>query len=600
MGRLIDAFGGAEALDSPAPRVVPVYPASGQESSDARPIPLGIPQASDAGATCDVKLLLASRYELDAEPFGPLPGRLVAAFDRASKQNVTLAFPGSEARVTDPPGDLHVEVTYARSVSHPNVCRVHDAITTPWGPAFVTEAIAGRTLEGELVARLAAGRDFPLEEFRHIATDCYAGLAAIHARGLVHGNLTAAHIVLFNRKTVLLCLGLSRARESEAGETAERRTPANDVFALACCLWSMWSVGRAATDQPRARPLRAQVKSEVPQRLSADELRNLFRSLSPDPAVRPLARRVRFHVTRHTPTATLFAREHIDPGPPETSEAFIEHRHALLVTYSGTAPELVGTLLPLSKRSLTFGRSPRADISVPERTVSTVHASLTWQKTGWTVEDLGSTNGTYAGVGYDRQRRILLRHGAEVQLGELRVLLVGFEAESRRHRRAREYLSRRDGLTGLLGRELFRRELDEDGALADWAELPMQVVVYELSAPTGEKQSSIIGTMLALRHTARRAVEMTEATTVALCAVPAGIINIYRPRVDASPPQFGVSLVGVEGRHARHMAEAIADQLRGTLPPGFMLQLQVMGKPPGMRPRFLLDEASFDDPITIC
>jgi len=598
MGRIIDALGGPEALEGSVPTAVPTHPSSrGRESSQPRAIPLR--DGSAEPERCDVRLLLAGRYEVDVDPGGEPSSLLISAFDRSSKQSVTLALPSRGAAACNP-ADLHIHVTNARSVSHPNVCRVHDAVATPWGPAFVTEAIDGRTLEVELAMRWASGRDFSLEEFRHLATDCFAGLAAIHARGLVHGSLSAAHIVLSRRKGVLLCLGLSRAGDLEGDDTAERRTPANDVLALARTLWSMWTRDAVVSDRPRVQPLRAQVMSDMPHRLSADELRNVFRALSDDPAVRPLARRVRFHATRHTPTATLFARELIDPGPPETPGSFVAGRHSLLVTYAGTAPELVGTLLPLTKEVLTLGRSPRADIHVPERTVSAAHASLRWQRTAWIVEDLGSTNGTYGEVGYERQKRVLLRQGAEVQLGELRLLLVGFEVDSRRHRRAREYLSRRDGLTGLLGREPFRKEVDEDGALADWAELPMQIVLYELSGPTGEKQNSIIATMLALRHSARRVVEMTEATTVALSPVPAGITNMYRPRVEATPPQFGVSIVGLEGRHARHMSEAIAEQLRGTLPPGFRLQVQAIGKPPGSRARVLLDEVSFDDPITIC
>jgi serine/threonine-protein kinase len=597
MGRLIDALGGAAALES-SPTTVLLPSSSGQESSEPRPIPLVEYPSNDGAAACDLKLLLAGRYEIDVDAV--LPSRLVSAFDRASKQNVTLVFPEPEGRVARVVADLHLHVAHARTVSHPNVCRVHDAIPTPWGAAFVIEAIDGETLEDALAARVASGRDFSLEEFRHVATDCFAGLAAIHARGLVHGSLSAAHIVLYQRKTALLCLGLSRARDGEVDDDAEARTPANDVLALTRALWSMWTNDGTRCDRPRARPLREQVDSEVPQRLSADELRNLFRSLSDDPTVRPLARRVRFHATRHTPTATLFAREYIDPGPPEPSGKFVADRHALLVTYAGTAPELVGTLLPLSKECCTFGRSPRADVSVPERTVSSAHASFRWQRAGWIVEDLGSTNGLFGEIGYEPQSRILLRHGAEVQLGELRLLLVGFECESRRHRRAREFLSRRDGLTSLLGREAFRRELDEDGALADWGELPMQLVLYELSGPAGQQQGSIIPTMLALRYSARRVLEMTEAGTVALRPVPAGIVNLYRPRVDISAPRFGVSLVGLDGRHARHMAQAIADQLRGTLPPAFKLQVQVIPKPAGLRPRTLLDEASFDDPITIC
>jgi len=599
MDRLIDAFGGPEAESSGS--VGSSSPSVRANSSKPSAISLPSP-AAEASAPYDVKLLLGGRYELDIGPLDALPGRLIPAFDRSSKQQVTLAFRSLEEPATALATDHRSDVARARSVSHPNVCRVHDDIMTPWGRAFVTEAIDGRTLDAEIRARAESGRRFGLEEFRQLGTDCFAGLAAIHARGLVHGDLSAAHLVLSKRKAMLLCLGLSSDDDADAPDGVERKTPADDVLALARTLWSLWTRIEDKNSRPRARPLKAQVRSDVPYRLSADELRFVFRSLSEEPAIRPLARRVRFHATRHTPSATLFAREHLDPGPPagEASGSFAADRQALLITHAGTAPELVGELLPLRSQSLTLGRAARADVTVAERTISAVHAAFKWQRAGWTVEDLGSTNGIFGEVGYERQPKLLLRHGAEAQLGELRVMLVSFEADSRRHRRAREFLSRRDGLTGLLGREAFVRELDEDGLLADWAELPMQLVVYEVADPTRDQQGSIITTMLALRHSARRVLEMTEATTVALCPVPAGMTNAFRPRWDASPPRFGVSLVGLDAGQALQMAEAIAEHVRGTLPAGTTLPVRVLSKPPGMRARLLLQGGTGEETVTVC
>src|SRR5690606_31461574 len=92
------------------------------------------------------------------------------------------------------------------------------------------------------------------------------------------------------------------------------------------------------------------------------------------------------------------------------------------------------------------------DLIFPEATVSGAHGVARWQAGTWTFEDLGSTNGTYADHSYDRKKTLNLLHGAEAQVGECRVKLVSFTAGSPQHERAKEYLQRHDGLTGLLHR----------------------------------------------------------------------------------------------------------------------------------------------------
>jgi len=47
------------------------------------------------------------------------------------------------------------------------------------------------------------------------------------------------------------------------------------------------------------------------------------------------------------------------------------------------------------KSEMRIGRDPECEIVVPDRQVSRVHAKITYQKNGVTLEDVGSKNGTY-------------------------------------------------------------------------------------------------------------------------------------------------------------------------------------------------------------
>ena len=69
------------------------------------------------------------------------------------------------------PGDdeaLRQELLLARSVSHPNVCRVHDLAPSPYGPILVMEHITGQTLHTHIRRKKAQG-GYTADEFRRIA-----------------------------------------------------------------------------------------------------------------------------------------------------------------------------------------------------------------------------------------------------------------------------------------------------------------------------------------------------------------------------------------------------------------------------------------------
>src|SRR5215831_11059298 len=103
-------------------------------------------------------------------------------------------------RQPDDPGlleRLRREVQLARAVTHPNVCRVFDLHEGP-GPdgrpvAFVTMEF----LDGETLAeRLHRAGRLSLREALPLLQQMADGLAAIHARGLVHRDFKPGNVML--------------------------------------------------------------------------------------------------------------------------------------------------------------------------------------------------------------------------------------------------------------------------------------------------------------------------------------------------------------------------------------------------------------------
>jgi pSer/pThr/pTyr-binding forkhead associated (FHA) protein len=81
---------------------------------------------------------------------------------------------------------------------------------------------------------------------------------------------------------------------------------------------------------------------------------------------------------------------------------------------------LAGQTFPLEPPEVVIGRDPDADISISEGTVSWRHAKLAPTASGWSVTDLGSTNGTAVnGRTLEANREHPLEPGAEVRVGEV-------------------------------------------------------------------------------------------------------------------------------------------------------------------------------------
>ena len=189
------------------------------------------------------------------------------------------------------------------------------------------------------------------------------------------------------------------------------------------------------------------------------------------------------------------------------------------------------------------------------------------------LEDTGSTNGTYADHSYERKKSVAMLHGGEVQLGECRVKLVSFHDGSPQHQRAKAYLERRDGLTGLLQREHFLRWLRDDLAFAEWDGVPVTVARYHVRGPNRHvSDRPTILEMLALRRAAQRVIELTEMLLLSVVPVTAGRVG---------PLKFAVAMTGPTIDEARNVVEQVVSQVQGLMPESLDLAATLVKAEPG-------------------
>ena len=153
------------------------------------------------------------------------------AFDQALGVSVAIKRVRSDWNDGFRSGQLEREVRLARRVTHPNVLRVFEFFPADDGtPAFLTmELLEGRTLASWVnqVGRLTPVEALPVVE------ELAAGLAAIHAQGVVHLDLKASNIFLARQpgsasevRVVIGDFGVARALVEELAADAR---PATEV-----------------------------------------------------------------------------------------------------------------------------------------------------------------------------------------------------------------------------------------------------------------------------------------------------------------------------------------------------------------------------------
>ena len=250
--------------------------------------------------------ILADRYRIVALLGRGGMGEVYRAEDLKLGQAVALKFlPADVERDPDARARLLAETRHARSIAHPNVCRVYDAGDIDARPFLTMEYIDGEDL-ASLLRRI--GR-LPAAKAVEIAQQLCAGLAAAHERGVLHRDLKPANVMIDGRGQARITdFGLAVGKEAGApaadfaGTVAYmaperlRGAPAtvqSDIYALGLILYE------TCTGKP---PFKAQTFEQwrlahdsstptPPTELSGDVdpavERVILRCLEKDPAKRP-------------------------------------------------------------------------------------------------------------------------------------------------------------------------------------------------------------------------------------------------------------------------------------------------------------------------
>ena len=263
------------------------------------------PAASEASSTSSSSAgrfvpgtILAGRYRIVARVGRGGMGEVYRADDLKLGQPVALKFLPVELQ-SDPRRleRLLGEVRLARSISHPNVCRVYDIVEAEGMHFLSMEFVDGEDLASLLkkVDRLAGDRAL------RIARQIGAGLHAAHERGILHRDLKPHNVMIDgNGRVRITDFGLAGVADELHGAEVFSGTPAfmapeqlsgaevtvrSDVFSLGIVLYELFTGKRPFEGRDRlATP--SSPSSHVEDLDPAAE-RVILRCLETDPRLRP-------------------------------------------------------------------------------------------------------------------------------------------------------------------------------------------------------------------------------------------------------------------------------------------------------------------------
>lgn len=143
----------------------------------------------------------------------------------------------------------------AAAISHPNVLTIHSVEEHETGPFLVMEFVAGKTLREILEAR----KRLPPQEAISMALQIAKGLAAAHARGVIHRDVKPANVMVHDEdnRVRLMDFGLAEVKNETIDLTSQDQvvgTPSYmspeqvrgddvdaraDIFSLGCLLYAL-------------------------------------------------------------------------------------------------------------------------------------------------------------------------------------------------------------------------------------------------------------------------------------------------------------------------------------------------------------------------
>jgi serine/threonine-protein kinase len=221
---------------------------------------------------------IADRFDLTERIGGGATADVYRAYDHELDRVVVVrilrADVASDASYVE---RVQREAEAASGIHHPNIVEVIDVGVADGRTFVVRELVEGATL-ADLLAR---GERFPEDTARRIGEQLALGLAAAHARGILHRDLNAGNVFVTAERAAKIAdfgvstLGQHPAPEQVAGQPIDERA---DVYGLGAVLYQMLT-GHA----PRGRivsPARLGV------RVSRDLEAIVIRALATDPADR--------------------------------------------------------------------------------------------------------------------------------------------------------------------------------------------------------------------------------------------------------------------------------------------------------------------------
>jgi diguanylate cyclase (GGDEF)-like protein len=130
--------------------------------------------------------------------------------------------------------------------------------------------------------------------------------------------------------------------------------------------------------------------------------------------------------------------------------------------------------------TLEIGRSGAVGISLPEvMSISRKHARLRYLGSAVTIEDLGSTNGTYVN-GQPIHGRTVLRSGDRFQTAAVHFKFLHEQDVENAYHLAIYELVARDGLTEIFNKRKFDEELQREFARAVRHHRPLSLIIFDL------------------------------------------------------------------------------------------------------------------------
>jgi diguanylate cyclase (GGDEF)-like protein len=176
-----------------------------------------------------------------------------------------------------------------------------------------------------------------------------------------------------------------------------------------------------------------------------------------------------------TQTFETSTRERIERG------TILAESEADVILIAHPEAQRLGSRYRLSPGTvLEIGRSPLVGLSLPEvMSISRKHARLRYAGPVVTVEDLGSTNGTFVN-GHPIQGRTVLKSGDRFQTAAVHFkFLHEQDVESAYHLAIYELVAR-DGLTEIFNKRKYEEEVQREFARAVRHHRPLSLILFDL------------------------------------------------------------------------------------------------------------------------